>query len=360
MKLPCSASGAYSIALETEAAMLQNNDYLSTEPMDYGAWSALLRSQCGRHNVVEMDANSFSGWLRTLNVCGFTAVDICCNAHRFERTHQDVRLDNFDYYKAVFQVAGRSTIYQNDQCVRLAVGDVALVDTGRPITCVSDDAGVQRFSLHLPRRSLVSHLGFEPQGGIYRGRGAPAARLLYEVVHDALRGMEPACPPGDSYMQLAVYNLLGALFTPADPPASSRHAHQLFMRICRLIKDRVADPDFGPPEAASEAGISLRYLQKLFTQRGLTCTDFVYSLRLNHAARLLDRRSLLDTREPISTIAYQCGFRDYTHFARKFRDRFGCSPGAHAAAQGRGANGAVRTGTHESTQSAHDVRAALT
>jgi AraC family transcriptional regulator, positive regulator of tynA and feaB len=342
-----------------EAAMLQNNDCLGTEQMDYAAWSDLLRSLCGRHNLVEMDPNSFSGWLRTLSVCGFTAVDICCNAHRLERTHRDVRLDDLDHYKAVFQVAGHSTIYQNDQCVRLAAGDVALVDAARPIRCVSDDARVQRLSLLLPRRSLVSHLGYEPQGGAYRHSGTPAGRLLYEVVHDALKGVEPASPPVDSYMQLAVYNLLGALFAPPDPPPSSRHAHKLFTRIRHLIKDRAADPDFGPPEAASEAGISLRYLQKLFTQCGSTCTDFIYSLRLNHAARLLDRRRLLDTREPISAIAYECGFRDYTHFARKFRHRFGYPPGAHSAAEGRAANGAVRAGANESTQQAHDVRAAL-
>jgi len=202
--------------------MLQNNHYLGTEQMDYGEWSASLRSHCGRHSVVEVDANSFSGRLRTLSVCGFTAVDICCNAHRFERNHQDVRLDDWDHYKAVFQVAGRSTIYQNDQCVRLAVGDIALVDAARPMTCVSDDARVQRFSLLLPRRSLVSHLGFEPQGGVYRHSGAPAARLLHEVVHDALKGIKPECSPVDSYMQLAVYNLLGALFAPPDPPPSMR------------------------------------------------------------------------------------------------------------------------------------------
>jgi AraC family transcriptional regulator, positive regulator of tynA and feaB len=338
--------------------MLQSNECLASEQMDYGAWSALLRSLCGRHNLVA-DPNSFSGCLRTLSVCGFTAVDSCCNAHRFERTQQDVRLDDWDHYKAVFQVAGHSTIYQNDQCVQLAVGDVALVDAARPITCVSDDARVQRLSLHLPRRSLVSHLGFEPQGGAYGRSGAPAARLLYEVVHDALKGIEPAYPQVDSYMQLAVYNLLGALFAPPDPAPSSRHAHKLFVRIRHLIKDRVADPDFGPPEAASEAGISLRYLQKLFTQRGLTCTEFIYSLRLNHAARLLDRRRLLNTREPISSIAYECGFRDYTHFARKFRHRFGYSPGAHSVAQDRGANGVVRAGANESTQQAHDVHAAL-
>jgi AraC family transcriptional regulator, positive regulator of tynA and feaB len=344
------------IALETEAAMLQNNDCLGTEQMDYGAWSALLRSLCGRHNLVDVDPTSFSGWLRRLSVCGFTAVDIGCSAHRFERTHQDVRLDDWDHYKAVFQLAGHSRIYQNDQCVRLAVGDVALVDSARPMTCVSDDARVQRFSLLLPRRSLLSHLGFEPQGGVHRRSGAPAARLLYEVVHDALTGAEPTCPPGDSYMQLAVYNLLGALFAPPDPPPSSRPAHKLFMRIRHLINNRIADPDFGPPEAASETGISLRYLQKLFTQRGLTCSDFIYSLRLKHAVRLLDRRSLLNTREPISAIAYACGFRDYTHFARKFRRRFGYAPGAHSAEPYPAVTGAVRVGTNDSTQQAHDGR----
>jgi AraC family transcriptional activator of tynA and feaB len=339
--------------------MLQNNDCPGTEQMDYRAWSALVRSHCGRHRLVNEDLNSFSGWLRTLNVCGFTAVDASCNAHRLERTQQDVRLDDLDHYKAVFQVAGQSTIYQNNQCVQLAAGDVALVDAARPMTCVSDDVRVRRLSIHLPRRSFVSHLGFEPQGGACRRSGTPAARLLYEVVLDALKGVEAASPPVDSYMQLAVYNLLGALFAPSDPPPSSRHAHGLFMRIRGLIKDRVADPDFGPTEAASEAGISLRYLQKLFTQRGLTCTEFIYSLRLDHAARLLDRRRLLNTREPISAIAYACGFHDYTHFARKFRHRFGYSPGAYSAAERRAGNGAVRAGADDSTRQAHDLLSAL-
>jgi AraC family transcriptional activator of tynA and feaB len=359
MKPPCSAARAYFLALETEAAMRENDDFLGTEQVNYETWSALWHPLCGRHSLVDVDPHSFSGRLRTLSVCGLTAVDIYCNAHRFERTHLDVRLDNLDCYKAVFQIAGQSTICQNDQCVQLGVGDVALVDAARPITCVSDGAGVRRLSLHLPRRSLVSHLGFEPKGGACRRSGTPAGRLLYEVVLDVLKGGGSASPPVDSYMQLAIYNLLGALFVPRDPPPSSRHAHKLFMRIRGLIKDRFADPDFGPPEAASETGISLRYLQKLFTQRGFTCTEFIYSLRLNHAARLLDRRQLLDIGEPISAIAYACGFRDYTHFARKFRHQFGYSPGAHSATQGRAQNGAVRANPVDSTRQAHDVRGAL-
>jgi AraC-like DNA-binding protein len=76
-------------------------------------------------------------------------------------------------------------------------------------------------------------------------------------------------------MQLAVYDLVGALFAPSDPWPVSRHADKLFARICGVIKDGFSDADFGPVEVAAEAGISLRYLQKLFTERGSTCSEFI-------------------------------------------------------------------------------------
>jgi AraC-like DNA-binding protein len=158
----------------------------------------------------------------------------------------------------------------------------------------------------------------------------PAARLLFDLVRNVDKADESASSPADSYMQLAVYDLLGALFAPSDPRPISRHADKLFARIRDLVKDGFARPDFGPREVAAVAGISLRYLQKLFTARGSTCSEFIYSLRLDHAARLLHRRASLGTGQPLSEIAYACGFRDYTHFARKFRQRFGHSPGAAA------------------------------
>jgi AraC family transcriptional activator of tynA and feaB len=146
-------------------------------------------------------------------------------------------------------------------------------------------------------------------------------------------------------MQLAVYDLLGALFASSDPRPVSRPADKLFARIRGLVKDGFADPDFGPREVAAVAGISLRYLQKLFTARSTTCSEFIYSLRLDHAARLLHRRASLGTGQPLREIAYTCGFRDYTHFARKFRNRFGHSPGDRAHASGRAGSGIVRIRT---------------
>jgi AraC family transcriptional regulator, positive regulator of tynA and feaB len=305
-------------------------DNLSSQ-LDYEGWRDLLRSMCGRYYSEGIEPISFSGWVRPINVRGFTALDIGSNAQRVERTYQDVRRDGADHYFALFLASGQLAMIHNDQAVRLAVGDVALVDAARPVT-YSAENGEQwnTVSLSLPRQSLVSYLGFEPQGGLYRRRGTPAGRLLFDLIRNSDHGEESALSPADSYMQLAVYDLVGALFAPTEPSSASRHADKLFARIRHIIKDGCADPDFGPHDVAAKAGISLRYLQKLFTEHGSTCSEFIYSLRLDQAARLLHRRGSLRARQPLSEIAYACGFHDYTHFARKFRQRFGHPPGAHS------------------------------
>ena len=131
-------------------------------------------------------------------------------------------------------------------------------------------------------------------------------------------------------MQLVIYDLVGALFAPSNPGPVSRRTDKLFTRISGVIKDSFADPDFGPAQAAAKAGISLRYLHKLFMERGLTCQEFIYSRRLDRAAHLLGRRASLATEQPLSGIAYACGFNDYAHFSRKFRKRYGQSPSAYS------------------------------
>jgi AraC family transcriptional regulator, positive regulator of tynA and feaB len=310
----------------------------ATPRLHFEEWRAFLRASCGNQPEV-IDVSAFAGWVRPLNVCGLAAaaLKIDCgiagmefdrSAYRSERSHRDARCAGADYYYAVFQVAGRSVLTQNDEIAQLAVGDVALLDAARPAACFADHS--QWLRLQLPRQSLIAHLGFEPQGGLYARAATPAARLLFDLVQDADKVDASVSSAADSYMQLAIYDLIGALFAPSDPSPLSRHADKLFARIRGVVKDGFADPDFSPREVAAEAGISLRYLQKLFTARGSTCSEFIYALRLDHAARLLHRRASLGTSQPLSEIAYACGFRDYTHFARKFRQRFGCPPGTAA------------------------------
>lgn len=361
-----SAEAAISDPPPTAQAMRPETADFETPRLDFEAWGALLRSNCGGE-VEVTKPHAFAGWMRPLNVCGLAAAavkiqwgdaiaDVGRNTHRVERTHRNVRRDGVDHHLIVYQVAGQSALTQNDQSVQLAAGDVALVDAARPVTYFTDHGSAQWLALRLPRESVLSHLGFELQGGL-GGHGARAGRLLFNLVRDSDKGDGPACFRADSYLRFAVYDLVGALFAPPDWPPVSHHTDKLFARIRGIVKESFADPDFGPVEVAAETGISLRYVQKLCTERGTTCSEFIYSLRLDHAEHLVRRRALLGASRPLSDIAYACGFRDYAHFARKFRKRFGCAPGTHAAPHDRRAgNTTVHASTDESAPEAHDIQ----
>ena len=308
--------------------MHSSGEFLSTPNLDYEAWRNVVRSICGRYTPDGIEPKTFSGRARARSVCGLRAVDLSCNALRLERTHQDVRADAVDHYYAIFQITGQSRIIQNDRITELTVGDAALVDAARPVTYVSEKGSDHWASLQLPRRSLVSHLGLEPR--CPARRSGAAARPLRQLLQDGVEDEQSMSVSANVYMRLAFYDLLGALFAPSGPEDTSLHTDKLFARLCDIIKERFADPDFGPCEVAVEARISLRYLQKLFTARNSTCSHFIYSVRLDHAVRLLERRSFLKTSQPISEIAYASGFGDYTNFIRKFRRRFGHTPGCHS------------------------------
>lgn len=158
--------------------MHQRDDILGSSQSDYEAWRDLLRSRCGRYYSEGIEPNAFTGWVRPVSARGFTAMDIGCNSHRVERTRRDVRLDGADHYFVVFLVDGQLAMTHNDQTVRLAAGDVAFVDAARPVTYFADSEGAlwNTVSLNLPRQSLVSHLGLEPQSGLYRRAGTPERR----------------------------------------------------------------------------------------------------------------------------------------------------------------------------------------
>ena len=345
---------------KTETIMPQSDDVSGTfdvdgtPVLDFEAWRALLRANCGRD--IEVSApNAFTGWMRPFNACGLEATSVKfrwgsvspgCSHNRVEESYRDIRCDGGDHYLIIFQLAGQTAMAQTDQAAQLASGDVALVDAALPITYLSRFRSQQWLTLRLPRKSVRSHFGFEPRGGVGK-QGTRASRLLFDLISNA--DMEATSSSADIYMQFAVYDLVGALFAPSDSRSLARGSDKLFQRICDMIRDGFSDPDFGPLEVAAEAGVSLRYVQKLLTERGTTCNELIYANRLDHAAHLLHRRALLNTGQPLTEIAYDCGFRDYAHFARRFRKRFGYSPGDHAG------DGSVRAGAGKSAFSARDV-----
>lgn len=91
----------------------------------------------------------------------------------------------------------------------------------------------------------------------------------------------------------------------------------------RLREDLTAD------DLASIAGVSLRTLQRLFRERFDTSPmSWLMEARLSEAARLIRAGD-----DPVTKIAYRVGFKDPSHFTRRFRGRFGVSPNEYRRAE---------------------------
>lgn len=96
-------------------------------------------------------------------------------------------------------------------------------------------------------------------------------------------------------------------------------------RILRLVEDRLADPELAPETAARQLGISVRSLHAALAARGLTFQRHLILQRLSRAAQFL--RDPAWRKASVSDIAWATGFADLSHFSRRFRERFGVSPG---------------------------------
>lgn len=102
--------------------------------------------------------------------------------------------------------------------------------------------------------------------------------------------------------------------------AGAERVHQAMARIEASCREPLPLADL-----ASSVGLSAFHFLRVF--RGVTGTtphQYLIAARLRLAARLL-----LDTRRPVTDIAYDAGFQDLSNFTNTFRRWIGCSPSAY-------------------------------
>lgn len=102
--------------------------------------------------------------------------------------------------------------------------------------------------------------------------------------------------------------------------AKAAHLH----RICQTIETLLSDPNLTPGRVAEEHGVSLRYLQKLFTLSGKTFSNYVRTRRLERCHAELVSPLYADL--SITEICYRWGFNASAHFSRAFRAHYDISP----------------------------------
>jgi AraC-like DNA-binding protein len=159
-------------------------------------------------------------------------------------------------------------------------------------------------------------------------RASPLYRLVTDHITNLARAPATiAADPAAGAVATASIDLSRALLASAaghDRLARQALAETLLSRIRAHVRRHLTDPDLSAAGIAAAHNISLRQLYKVCAGADLSLEQWIITERLQgarHELALPDRQHL-----SVAAIARRWGFRDPTHFTRRFKARYGTSP----------------------------------
>ena len=98
----------------------------------------------------------------------------------------------------------------------------------------------------------------------------------------------------------------------------------LVIRIDAFIDHHYDDATLSAAQIAAQHHISVRHLYALFAKRNQSLEQQIIHVRLEQARKRLIYAG--SASRSIEAVAYDCGFVQPQHFARRFRQAYGMSP----------------------------------
>jgi DNA-binding response OmpR family regulator len=122
----------------------------------------------------------------------------------------------------------------------------------------------------------------------------------------------------------AEYSLSSAV---AEAPVPDSADKVFLRRVYDVLLQHAPDEDFTVEQFADEMNLSRMHLYRRLQEIvGKPPTELIMEYRLKRAAELLAART-----GTVSEIAYGVGFKSLSHFTRRFRERFKCTPSEYRA-----------------------------
>jgi AraC-like DNA-binding protein len=221
---------------------------------------------------------------------------------------------------------GRLIAEQRGHQVMLEGGSIHMASNAEPMSFVH--LNTRSMALLAPRKAIAALVpGVEDRIGMGLSPPPQVIRLLQGYIA-AVAG-RPVLPDGPLVDVLApqFYDLVAlalGIGRDARELVAGRGLKAARLNAIKTYVGKRLAGDLSVNVVAAAHQITPRYVQRLFEAEGTTFPAYVLDQRLAAARRLLADRIL--PRRSISAIAYECGFRDISHFNHMFRRRYGATP----------------------------------
>lgn len=260
---------------------------------------------------------------RPFGPLGVSQIQLDC-AQTIHRTRSAIARSARSQFEFVVLLEGRATLEHRGLHTTMVAGDSVLIDGREPYTFST--AELRNLSFHIPSPWLELWL---PEPGAMVGkplRGQTpwgrAVRAMTSPLHECIScGQELALDPAQ----------LGAILSlsfarDAAPAHANIGVRATFERALKLLHQHAHDTTLDADGLARMIGISARYMYKLFAAADTSYGNELLEARLQLALRMLSDPRFAPV--AVSEIGWRAGFRDPSHFSRRFRERFGQTPGS--------------------------------
>lgn len=271
--------------------------------------------------------DTFRGELRAKRMDRLAMFDIRVSQHSVIRTPELVAHSGGDFYKLSMQLRGSSLLLQDGKEALLTPGDIAIYDTTRPYTLVSDDY-MRHIVLMFPRSSI--DLTTADLGELTATR-LPASRVMCQVISPFLLRMAKNFESlnGVAALRLAhtTIDLVTTLFAnelDVSLEGTNEPRRRLLNQIKNFIEANLDDDSLDPPQIAAAHYISVRQLHQLFSTEGISVSSWLRTRRLEQCRWML--ADPVHAGRSVSEIGARWGLPDAPHFSRVFKNAYGMSP----------------------------------
>ncbi len=312
-------------SLPSPAAVIKTSDVEANRRLDY--WRDMISSTFVALDCDAPARSDFFGSLETIALKDVQLSRVVADAQHVARSRQRIRQSPEDFFLLSIQCEGNGSVAQQDRVAHLGKGDFAIYDAAHPYE-LTFERPFDQLVLRLPRQYLSRRIACPERltaVAFRASQGAPSVVSSFILhLYEQLDNLEPSSLVimHQSLIDLLVAALAGT--TVEELPTANRLI--IRQRIKSYVEERLSDCSLDCQQIAAAHGISLRYLNKLFTDDEMPLSELIWLRRLEKTRAALEASHA--TGQSITQIAYDWGFKDPAHFSRAFKIRYGATPSA--------------------------------
>lgn len=259
---------------------------------------------------------------------GMRLAPVCSSPICLSRMHEPLKPAH-DCYNFVLITSGQYKLEQAGREMFLKAGDMTLYDLTRPHR-ITMPTQISKILISIPRPLMQQKVANINDLTATRlptnhGIGAVTSSVIRSTVNQ-LNTLDQ-----DQYLELG--NHILSLFILSTNRVNgqhepiTRHSSLVLLRVKSYINNNLEDSKLDASSIADGVGLSVRYINNLFSKEDTSLMRYVSQQRLELSRRLLS--SGIYAQDSITVIAMRCGFNNMAHFSRVFKEAYGLSPRAY-------------------------------